>query len=226
MKNTISITTNCVCTCVDNLSDGTNSIYVSVDVGNVTGPKLNIYVNDVLNSTVELTANDLNIVNIPAALFIASTVIKFQYVDDSYTGYYFSITFPAAVTGDLMVKQTGERAFTVQYTSDVKLIYNKCDNGLTCRVTKKGDYARVVIRGTLTSALETASAYYEVGTIGETLSLAIIKYVMLGGAYKVQFNITAAGVVRIGYTKKQSDNAATDIASGNAFYIDEVIQLA
>lgn len=116
MKNTLSITKNDICSCVDSVADSTNSIFVAVDVGNVFNPQCKVWLNDTLKSTVELITNEINYVNLPPDLFIANGVIKFQYLDSAYTGQIFTINFPATLEGNLSVTKTSDYVFTVKYT--------------------------------------------------------------------------------------------------------------
>ena len=121
MKNTISITSDgsyCTCSCVDSVADGTNSIYVSLDVGNVVNPQLKVWLNDTLKSTVELIVNEINYVNLPPELFAANGVIKFQYLDDAYTGKVFSISFPETLEGNLSIQKNGDYWFNAKYTQN------------------------------------------------------------------------------------------------------------
>lgn len=116
MKNTLSLTENCECTCVDNVADGTNSIFVDVDVGTVTNPIFKIWKNSILEKTYTLTVRHINHVEIPQSLFSENASITFQYLDDGYTGQVFAITFPNKVEGNLSVKKDSDYTYTAKYT--------------------------------------------------------------------------------------------------------------
>jgi hypothetical protein len=98
------------------VADGTNSIYVSLDIGNVVNPTFKVWLNDELKSTVELVANEINYVNLPPELFAANGVIKFQYLDSAYTGKIFSISFPETLDGNLSIQKNGDYWFNAKYT--------------------------------------------------------------------------------------------------------------
>ena len=116
MKNTLSITKNDICSCVDSVADGTNSIFVAVDVGNVVNPQCKVWLNDTLKSTVELITNEVNYVNLPPDLFTANGIIKFQYSDEIYTGQTFTINFPSDLSGNLAVNKISDYVFNAKYT--------------------------------------------------------------------------------------------------------------
>lgn len=119
MKNTLSITSNsitCACSCVDAVADGTNSIYLALNVGDVVNPQLKIWLNDVLKSTIELVTNDINYVNLSPELFAVNGIIKFQYTDSAYTGQIFTINFPAALDGNLLVTKEDDYTFNAKFT--------------------------------------------------------------------------------------------------------------
>lgn len=116
MKNTLSITSDCVCTCVDSIADGTNRIFAELNAGNVSAPVLKIWLGDVLKNTINLAANKLNSVEIPTALFVANGVIKFQYSDADHTGQIFSINFPDKLDGNLSVKMQSDYVYAAKYT--------------------------------------------------------------------------------------------------------------
>jgi hypothetical protein len=116
MKNTLSIKSNCVCSCVDSIADGSNSIFIAFEIDNATNPQLKIWLNDVLKSTISLTANEINYVNISPDLFASNGVIKFQYLDSSYTGQIFTINFPEKLVGNLSVQKASDYVFTAKYT--------------------------------------------------------------------------------------------------------------
>ena len=118
MRNTLTIQSSdtCKCICLDSVHDETNSIYLSLDVKNVTNPKLQIYKDGTLVSTVTLISNQENLVIIPTDLYGANAVITFKYLDDDYTGNTFTINFPATLEGNLLVKKVSEYIFDAQYT--------------------------------------------------------------------------------------------------------------
>lgn len=116
MKNTLSITSDCVCTCVDSIADGSNRIFVALNVGNVSAPVLKIWLGDTLKNTIDLAANELNGIEIPTALFVANGVIKFQYLDADYAGEIFNINFPDRLDGNLSVKMQSDYVYTAKYT--------------------------------------------------------------------------------------------------------------
>lgn len=160
MKNTLSITSNCVCACVDSVADGTNRIFAAYEVGNVTGAVLKIWKNGTLHSTTNLTANTINYIEIPSALFTANAVITFQYLHSGYTGQTFTINFPALLEGSLTVSKNSERVYTAKYTvSGVKYdtaLSTTSENAVqnkvvTAAINKKQD------KLTIDSALSTTS---------------------------------------------------------------------
>ena len=118
MRNTLTIQSSdtCKCICLDSVHDETNSIYLSLDVKNVTNPKLQIYKDGTLVSTVTLISNQENLVIIPTDLYGANVVITFKYLDDDYTGNTFTINFPATLEGNLLAKKVSEYVFDAQYT--------------------------------------------------------------------------------------------------------------
>ena len=118
MRNTLTIEKGdtCVCSCIDSVADNTNTIFIFTQVGNVSNPKLRIYVKGSLAKTVELEVNTFNLVEIPSELFVANSVISFRYSDDDYMGENFTINFPASLTGTLSVKRVSEYAYTAKYT--------------------------------------------------------------------------------------------------------------
>lgn len=116
MKNTLSIKPGCICSCVDSIADNTNRIVIEVEVGDVTSPKLKISKNGTLQNTINLTANQINSVQIPTTLFTANADITFQYLDDDYTGKVFTIKFPTTLEGNLSVTKTSEYVLTARYT--------------------------------------------------------------------------------------------------------------
>ena len=163
MKNTLSITSdgvNCMCNCVDSVADGTNSLYIALDVGNATGAVLKVWLNSTLKNAVNLVANEINYINISPELFTANGVITFQYSDSTYTGEVFSINFPATLEGNLSVDKTSDYVFTAKYTTsgatyDAELsttsenaVQNKV---VTAALNKKQD------KMTIDSALSTSS---------------------------------------------------------------------
>lgn len=117
MKNTISIASNYVCTCVDSIADNTNRIFVSVNVGNASNPKFKIWKNGNLHSTTTLTANEINNVEIPAGIFEANAVITFQYLDDEYTGEVFTVSFPSELNGNLKIVEVSDYVYNAKYTA-------------------------------------------------------------------------------------------------------------
>lgn len=119
MKNTLSITSdgiNCMCNCVDSVADGTNSIFIAMNVGKVNNPQLKLWKGSTLQSTTALTAGQINYIEVSSALFTANAVIKFQYLDAAYTGDVFTINFPAELVGSLSVTKASEYVFTAKYT--------------------------------------------------------------------------------------------------------------
>jgi hypothetical protein len=116
MKNTISITSDCVCTCVDSIADGTNRIFVELNVGDVSAPVLMIWKNGDLQSTIQLYANMLNTVEIQSVFFSAGCTITFSYSHTGYVGKTFTINFPASLQGNLSVKMQSDYVYTAKYT--------------------------------------------------------------------------------------------------------------
>lgn len=80
MRNTLTIQSSgsCMCICLDSVYDGTNSIYLSLDVKNVTNPKLQIYKDGTLATTLALISNQENLVIIPEDLYAANAVITLE----------------------------------------------------------------------------------------------------------------------------------------------------
>lgn len=116
MKNTLSITANCICACVDSIADDTNRIFIAYDVPNVANPKFKLWKNGTLQTETELATGKINYVEIPEALFTANAAITFQYVDNTYTGEVFTINFPASVDGSLLVNKESDYVFNAKYT--------------------------------------------------------------------------------------------------------------
>ena len=86
----------------------------------------------------------------------------------------------------------------------------------------------LVMSGTTDQALSTSNGYVTIQTLGSWSSYitnAVVKYVIIGYAYICQLNITTAGAIRLGYSRRISDDAAVDIPSGTNVYIDETIFL-
>lgn len=117
MRNTLTIQSSdiCECVCIDNVDDGTNSIYLDLDVKNATNPKLKIYKNGALTNTIALTPNQSNLVVIPASLYVANAIITFSYSDDSYVGNTFTINFPDKLEGNMMVTKESDYGFNAKY---------------------------------------------------------------------------------------------------------------
>lgn len=118
MKNTLSITSNCICSCVDNIADGTNRIFIVLNVGNVVNPQFKVWLNDNLKNETDLIANELNIIELDIQLFEPNGKITFQYLDSSYTGKVFTISFPDNISGNLFVSKTSDYVFTAKYTQN------------------------------------------------------------------------------------------------------------
>ena len=118
MRNTLTIQSSdaCMCICLDSIYDGTNSIYLSLDVKSVTNPKLQIYKDETLVSTTTLISNKENLVIIPKDLYGANVVITFKYLDDNYTGNTFTINFPEKLDGNMLIKKVNDYVFDAQYT--------------------------------------------------------------------------------------------------------------
>lgn len=118
MKNTLSISSdgiNCTCDCVDIIADGTNSIFIALNVGNVSNPRFKLWKNNTLQSTTTLTTGITNYIEIPTALFTANAVITFQYLDNTYTGEIFIINFPNVLIGNLTVIKNSDRVYSANY---------------------------------------------------------------------------------------------------------------
>ena len=116
MKNTLSIVKGSICTCVDSVANGSNSIYIEVEVKEATNPTLKVWLNDVLQLTSDLIENNINVVIVPADLFTANGIIKFQYSDEIYTGQTFTINFPSDLSGNLAVNKISDYVFNAKYT--------------------------------------------------------------------------------------------------------------
>lgn len=118
MKNTLSISSdgiNCTCDCVDIIADGTNSIFIALNVGNVSNPRFKLWKNNTLQSTTTLTTGITNYIEIPTALFTANAVITFQYLDNTYTGEIFTINFQNVLIGNLTIIKNSDRVYSANY---------------------------------------------------------------------------------------------------------------
>lgn len=119
MKNTltIKIEEQCSCECLDSVFDGSNSIFVSVDVPNETNPRLIVY-KDGIPSTTTLKPQQLNNVEIAMGDFtsLISGQLTFQYISDDRTGSTFTITFPEKVEGNMMLKRVDDHTYKAQFT--------------------------------------------------------------------------------------------------------------
>ena len=83
---------------------------------------------------------------------------------------------------------------------------------------------RIIIGGTTSAEISTASAYYTIGTVSAVASIIAtrqLKYVSYGARYRGQLNITTSGAVQLGYSRSEEDNAAANIPSGQSIYINE-----
>lgn len=119
MKNTINVSndrTQCECTCVDCVADDTNTIYLSLNVGNVSNPFITI-TNGSAISTKSLTPNSINVILIDDDLILPNGQISFTYFDADYEGTPFAIQFPESLDGNLMVVQETSTSFIAQYTA-------------------------------------------------------------------------------------------------------------
>ena len=118
MRNTLTIQSAGIseCICIDSIYDGTNSIYLSLDVKAVNNPKLQIFKDGTLADTVTLNQNQENLVIIPEDLYGPSIVITFKYSDEDYTGDTFTINFPDKLEGNMMVTKASDYVFTAKYT--------------------------------------------------------------------------------------------------------------
>lgn len=117
MRNTLTIQSleTCKCICVDSVDDGTNKIYLSLVVNNVTNPTLVIYKDGTEASTIALTPNQTNLVLIPETLYGAGVSITFRYLDANYTGDTFTINFPSKLAGDMLIKKINEYIYAAAY---------------------------------------------------------------------------------------------------------------
>ncbi len=119
LNNVISlekINGNYVSTYLSSQADGSNSIYVEIEPEEgSTNPRLQIYLNNTLKSTANLIDGIYNEVEIDSSLFVANGIVKFRYIDSSYTSNDFTITFPADLNGNLMVKKSTDYTFLAQY---------------------------------------------------------------------------------------------------------------
>lgn len=111
MKNTLTIVQGSICTCVDSVANGSNSIYIEVEVKEATNPTLKI-----MDSVTNLTPNATNTVEIPEEFFTSSATVTFQYSDEIYTGKIFTINFPATLEGNLSVNKISDYVFNAKYT--------------------------------------------------------------------------------------------------------------
>lgn len=103
-----------------------------------------------------------------------------------------------------------------------KVMYGSYDwttttEGLTINAHRRGQTCRVYVSGTPTSAVTTSGAYYNLTTLPELCrpSMAPVNFSVYNATTCGQFNITTAGVVRLGYTKDFSGNNKS--LSGNIY---------
>jgi len=86
--------------------------------------------------------------------------------------------------------------------------YSTTAEGLTINVRRRGTFCRVSVSGTPTSTVATSGAYYNLATLPELYrpSLSPVDFAIFNATTCGQFNITNAGVIRLGYTRDFSGN--------------------
>lgn len=82
-------------------------------------------------------------------------------------------------------------------------------NGLTVDAWRRGDLCQLYVHGTLATELGTSSGYVDIDTLTadfrprtHSSNSAIVNYTWIGNALFGQFNVSPAGLIRIGYTRK------------------------
>lgn len=104
------------------------------------------------------------------------------------------------------------------------------DSGLSVswKLIPSSGILNIAITGTTSGTIPVASDYYTLATIPAIAAAATsrcLKIIAYNSTYKGQLNITTAGRIQLGYARSFSDNAAVNIASGQALYINEVFML-
>ena len=97
MKNILNIDINTTgnCTCFENIDDASNKIILRFKRNNPINPKIKIIVgyNDENSTEYPLAFVDgIAIYELSVSLFNESTLARFQFLDDDYTGAVFSIS--------------------------------------------------------------------------------------------------------------------------------------
>ena len=93
--------------------------------------------------------------------------------------------------------------------------YSTTYNGLTISARRYGNTTEVYVKGSPSSELSTASGYVDVATLPSAFRprSSYTNYRMLQANMSGQFNVTSAGVVRIGYTRTISTYTAVNVSS-------------
>ena len=114
MQNIIMIDARSQCKCDAVASNGrkVNEIFIEIEVGKVTSPKLEIYTGDTLATTIKLNPSSKNAINFIPEYWNVGSYSKFRYVDDDRTGTMFTINFPSEIK-NIYVRKTMDTVFTV-----------------------------------------------------------------------------------------------------------------
>ena len=116
MKNTVTLTcTDFVCECLDSIDDGTNRIFIAITVGNKTNPKLNIYRNGSMATTINLVANSENNVLIPVDYYVENASIEAQFTSLESESETISFVFPSKITGNMTLQQRSRLIYYANY---------------------------------------------------------------------------------------------------------------
>lgn len=86
---------------------------------------------------------------------------------------------------------------------------------------------RIKVTGTLTEEIATGSGYLTIATFSNMNVVAgTLGYVTINGTWESQLRLQSGGQVQLGYTKRKTETAATNLASGAGVYIDQAFIIA
>ena len=140
------------------------------------------------------------------------------------------------VIGDAAGRQAGEQVYFYLFDDGTGRILDPAklsgrivtEDGLTLnwRLLPGSGLMEIRLTGTPTADLDIGSAYRDVATVPELASsIGKLKYIEYGAKYRGQLSVTAAGVVRLGYTRLIEDNSVSGIPAGQNLYINEVFMI-
>ena len=138
--------------------------------------------------------------------------------------------------GDAAGRQAGEQVYFYLFDDGTGRIIDPAklsgrivtEDGLTLnwRTMPASGLMEIRITGTTTVSFDTGSAYKDIATVPELASnIGKLKYIEYGAKYRGQLSVTAAGVVRLGYTRLIEDNSVSGIPVGQNLYINEVFMI-